>query len=193
MSLKDALVKLHPCLSVANELSAGCATDVLVPVGARASATVMLTWPSCLWLYNDLSVPEIVIVMWYDSNICVWIFLVWNSISVQGVIWPSLNPCTIKKCNIVCLLIHLLTYLSLIIISTSVTYLSLVIIIPPPPPKKLVGGYTGITLSVCLSVRPSVGDMVSVAYYIMAGHAIVVAKDINLLFYHGNAVNLTLW
>ena len=30
-------------------------------------------------------------------------------------------------------------------------------------------------------------------YYIMAGHAIVVAKDINLLFYHGNANILTLW
>ena len=30
-------------------------------------------------------------------------------------------------------------------------------------------------------------------YYIMAGHAIVVAKDITLLFYHGNAVILTLW
>ena len=29
--------------------------------------------------------------------------------------------------------------------------------------------------------------------YIMAGHAIVVAKDINVLFYHGNAVILTLW
>ena len=29
-------------------------------------------------------------------------------------------------------------------------------------------------------------------YYIMAGHAIVVAKDITLLFYHGNAVILTL-
>ena len=29
--------------------------------------------------------------------------------------------------------------------------------------------------------------------YIMAGHAIVVAKDITLLFYHGNAVILTLW
>ena len=32
-----------------------------------------------------------------------------------------------------------------------------------------------------------------VAYYIMDGHAIVVVKDINLLFYHGNAVILTLW
>ena len=30
-------------------------------------------------------------------------------------------------------------------------------------------------------------------HYIMAGHAIVVVKDINLLFYHGNAVILTLW
>ena len=30
-------------------------------------------------------------------------------------------------------------------------------------------------------------------YYIMAGHAIVVVKDINLLLYHGNAVILTLW
>ena len=30
-------------------------------------------------------------------------------------------------------------------------------------------------------------------YYIMAGHAIVVFKDTNLLFYHGNAVILTLW
>ena len=29
--------------------------------------------------------------------------------------------------------------------------------------------------------------------YTMAGHAIVVVKDINLLFYHGNAVILTLW
>ena len=29
--------------------------------------------------------------------------------------------------------------------------------------------------------------------YIMAGHAIVVVKDINLLFCHGNAVILTLW
>ena len=28
---------------------------------------------------------------------------------------------------------------------------------------------------------------------IMAGHAIVVVKDITLLFYHGNAVILTLW
>ena len=32
-----------------------------------------------------------------------------------------------------------------------------------------------------------------VAYYIMAGHAIVVVKDKTLLFYHGNAVILTLW
>ena len=31
------------------------------------------------------------------------------------------------------------------------------------------------------------------AFYIMAGHAIVVVKDINLLFFHGNAVILTLW
>ena len=31
-----------------------------------------------------------------------------------------------------------------------------------------------------------------VNYYIMAGHAIVVVKDIILLFYHGNAVILTL-
>ena len=30
-------------------------------------------------------------------------------------------------------------------------------------------------------------------YYIMAGHAIVVVKDITLLFYHGKAVILTLW
>ena len=29
--------------------------------------------------------------------------------------------------------------------------------------------------------------------YIMAGHANVVVKDITLLFYHGNAVILTLW
>ena len=29
-------------------------------------------------------------------------------------------------------------------------------------------------------------------YYIMAGHAIVVVKDITLLFYHGNVI-LTLW
>ena len=29
--------------------------------------------------------------------------------------------------------------------------------------------------------------------YIMAGHAIVVVKDITLLFYHGNAFILTLW
>ena len=29
-------------------------------------------------------------------------------------------------------------------------------------------------------------------HYIMAGHAIVVVNDINLLFYHGNAVILTL-
>ena len=32
-----------------------------------------------------------------------------------------------------------------------------------------------------------------VQIYIMAGHAIVVVKDINLLFCHGNAVILTLW
>ena len=32
-----------------------------------------------------------------------------------------------------------------------------------------------------------------ISHYIMAGHAIVVVKDINLLFYHGNAVILTLW
>ena len=32
-----------------------------------------------------------------------------------------------------------------------------------------------------------------VTIYIMAGHAIVVVKDITLLFYHGNAVILTLW
>ena len=32
-----------------------------------------------------------------------------------------------------------------------------------------------------------------VPYYIMAGRAIVVVKDINLLFYHENAVILTLW
>ena len=30
-------------------------------------------------------------------------------------------------------------------------------------------------------------------FYIIAGHAIVVAKDITLLFYHGNADILTLW
>ena len=29
--------------------------------------------------------------------------------------------------------------------------------------------------------------------YIMAGHAIMVVKDITLLFCHGNAVILTLW
>ena len=34
---------------------------------------------------------------------------------------------------------------------------------------------------------------VFINYYIMAGHAIVVVKDINLLFHHGNAVILTLW
>ena len=34
--------------------------------------------------------------------------------------------------------------------------------------------------------------MFTVCCYIMAGHAIVVVKDINLLFYHGNAVILTL-
>ena len=33
----------------------------------------------------------------------------------------------------------------------------------------------------------------SLIYYIMAGHAIVVVKDIILLFHHGNAVILTLW
>ena len=32
-----------------------------------------------------------------------------------------------------------------------------------------------------------------VLHYIMAGRAIVVVKDINLLFYHGNAVTLTPW
>ena len=32
-----------------------------------------------------------------------------------------------------------------------------------------------------------------IAHYIMAGHAIVVVKDITLLFYYGNAVILTLW
>ena len=32
-----------------------------------------------------------------------------------------------------------------------------------------------------------------IGIYIMAGHAIVVVKDIILLFYHGNAVILTLW
>ena len=31
------------------------------------------------------------------------------------------------------------------------------------------------------------------SHYIMAGHANVVVKDINLLFYHGNAVILTPW
>ena len=35
-------------------------------------------------------------------------------------------------------------------------------------------------------------DSTPVTHYIMAGHAIVVVKDINLLFYHGNAVILTL-
>ena len=30
-------------------------------------------------------------------------------------------------------------------------------------------------------------------HYMMAGHAIVVVKDITLLIYHGNAVILTLW
>ena len=29
--------------------------------------------------------------------------------------------------------------------------------------------------------------------YVMAGHAIVVVKDKTLLFYHGNAIILTLW
>ena len=33
----------------------------------------------------------------------------------------------------------------------------------------------------------------TITNYIMAGHAIVVAKDITLLFHHGNAVILTLW
>ena len=33
----------------------------------------------------------------------------------------------------------------------------------------------------------------NVSNYIMAGHAIVVVKDKTLLFYHGNAVILTLW
>ena len=32
-----------------------------------------------------------------------------------------------------------------------------------------------------------------ICYYIMAGHVIVVVKDITLLFYHENAVILTLW
>ena len=32
-----------------------------------------------------------------------------------------------------------------------------------------------------------------VNYYKLAGNAIVVAKDTTLLFYHGNAVILTLW
>ena len=34
---------------------------------------------------------------------------------------------------------------------------------------------------------------VNIFNYIMAGHAIVVVKDITLLFHHGNAVILTLW
>ena len=38
------------------------------------------------------------------------------------------------------------------------------------------------------TIRPSIHPN-----YIMAGHAIVVVKDITLLFYHGNAVILTLW
>ena len=37
-----------------------------------------------------------------------------------------------------------------------------------------------------------VNESALVSYYIMAGHAIVVVKDMNLLFYHGNAVILTL-
>ena len=43
--------------------------------------------------------------------------------------------------------------------------------------------------------RLRIGDakLSSNFYYIMAGHAIVVVKDINLLFYHGNAVILTFW
>ena len=32
-----------------------------------------------------------------------------------------------------------------------------------------------------------------IPYYMIAGHAIVVVKDINLLFHHGNVVILTLW
>ena len=35
--------------------------------------------------------------------------------------------------------------------------------------------------------------ILTILYYIMAGHAIVVVKDITLLFYHENAVILTLW
>ena len=38
----------------------------------------------------------------------------------------------------------------------------------------------------------STGDHDQILHYIMAGHAIVVVKDIILLFYHGNAVILTL-
>ena len=45
-------------------------------------------------------------------------------------------------------------------------------------------------LSILLSILNKVCHKM---YYIMAGHAIVVVKDINLLFYHGNAVILTLW
>ena len=48
-----------------------------------------------------------------------------------------------------------------------------------------------------LEVMAHIGcDNLHVNDYIMAGHAIVVAKDITyvtLLFYHGNAVILTLW
>ena len=39
----------------------------------------------------------------------------------------------------------------------------------------------------------STTDLLTTNHYIMAGRAIVVAKDITLLFYHGNAVILTLW
>ena len=43
------------------------------------------------------------------------------------------------------------------------------------------------------SGRASLSQPLQNLYYIMAGHAIVVVKDINLLFYHGNVVILTLW
>ena len=44
-----------------------------------------------------------------------------------------------------------------------------------------------------LAIRGTIIFRLKVVYYIMAGHAIVVAKGITLLFHHGNAVILTLW
>ena len=61
--------------------------------------------------------------------------------------------------------------------------------------QSLIARYMGPTWVLSAPGGPHVGHVNLAIWdgnYIMAGHAIVVAKDITLLFYHGNAAILTL-